>query len=121
MNLTAGETLLRGDVFSIANVNFVNPMSRRIVGPASAAGTMQFVVTADLTAAGGGADVVNFEPAIVGPGGVLPSSPYSQYQNVDALPVVNATVTLFPEPRLRKARLAAKLSHSIVTQLRWWA
>ncbi len=97
VNLTAGETLNIGDVFSIANVNFVNPMSRRTQGPASSAGTMQFTVTSPITsAAGGGADVVNFEPAIVGPGGVLAASPYSQYQNVDALPVVGANITLFP-------------------------
>ena len=98
MNVTlgVGETLNIGDVFSIANVNFVNPMSRRVQGPASAYGTMQFVITAPLTAVGSGNDVINFEPAIVGPGGVLPSSPYSQYQNVDALPVVGATMTLFP-------------------------
>lgn len=98
VNAGAGETLVVGDVFSIANVNFVNPMSRRIQGPASTLGTMQFVVTQPITFVGGGnaADVINFQPAIVGPGGVLASSPYSQYQNVDALPVVGANLTLFP-------------------------
>jgi hypothetical protein len=98
VNAGAGETLNVGDVFSIANVNFVNPMSRRTQGPASSAGTMQFVVTQPITFVGSGnaADVINFQPAIVGPGGVLPSSPYSQYQNVDALPVVGANITLFP-------------------------
>ena len=93
----AGETLNVGDVFSIANVNFVNPMSRRATGPASSLGTMQFTVTVPIASAvGNGTDVITFQPAIVGPGGVLPSSPYSQYQNVDAIPVANATMTLFP-------------------------
>lgn len=98
VNAGAGETLNVGDVISIANVNFVNPMTRRTVGPSSPYGTMQFVVTAPITFIGGGnaADVVQISPAIVGPGGVLPASPYSQYQNVDALPLNGATITLFP-------------------------
>jgi hypothetical protein len=96
VNLTAADVLNVGDVFSIANVNFVNPMSRRVQGPASVLGTQTFVITQPLTAAGGGVDVINFQPAIVGPGGVLASSAYSQYQNVDALPVVGATITFWP-------------------------
>ena len=94
VNAGAGETLKQGDVIAIANVNPVNPMSRRVVG----SNTMQFVVTQDITFIGGGnaADVVQINPPIIGPGGVLPSSPYSQYQNVDALPVDTATITLFP-------------------------
>jgi hypothetical protein len=82
---TAGDTFLKGDKFSIASVNAVNPMTRRIAGPAQA---QQFTVTQDLTAAGGGADVLNFLPAIFGPG--------SQYQNVDALPGALAALTLWP-------------------------
>jgi hypothetical protein len=96
VNLTAAETLNVGDVLSIAAVNFVNPMSRRTVGPSSVLGTMQFTVTAPLVAVGSGNDYVQIAPAIVGPGGVLASSPYSQYQNVDALPVDSAVITLFP-------------------------
>lgn len=80
---TAGDTYNVGDVFNIASVNNVNPVTRRSVGRLK-----QFVVTAALTCAGGGADVLNFSPAIDGPG--------SQYQNVDALPAALATITMFP-------------------------
>jgi P22 coat protein - gene protein 5 len=84
VNLTAGETLLVGDVFNIAAVNQVNPMTRTVLTPV----LKQFVVTQPLTAAGGGVDVVQFQPPIYGPG--------SQYQNVDALPVVGAVMILYP-------------------------
>ena len=80
---TAGDTFKKGDVFSIANVNAVNPVSRRIVG----SGVKNFVIQQDLTAAGGGVDVINFSPPIVGPG---------QYQNVDVLPANSAALTLWP-------------------------
>ena len=64
VNLTAGETLLVGDVFNIAAVNQVNPMTRTVLTPV----LKQFVVTQPLTAAGGGVDVVQFQPPIYGPG-----------------------------------------------------
>jgi len=82
---TAGDTFNVGDKFSIANVNFVNPMTRRSPGPLA---VETFTVTQALTAAGGGADTLNFLPAIYGPG--------SQYQNVDALPANSAALTLWP-------------------------
>jgi len=84
---TAGDTLNQGDKFSIANVNFVNPRSRRIPGPKQA---QTFTVTQNFVGVGGGsaADIVSFLPAIYGPG--------SQYQNVDALPVGAAALTLWP-------------------------
>jgi hypothetical protein len=82
---TAGDTFKTGDKFAVAAVNGVNPMTRRIAGKAT---LMQFTVTQDLTAAGGGVDVVNFLPAIYGPN--------SQYQNVDALPANAAALTLWP-------------------------
>jgi hypothetical protein len=82
---TAADTFNVGDKFSIANVNAVNPMTRRIAGKATA---QQYTITQALTAAGGGADVINFLPAIYGPG--------SQYQNVDALPANAAALTLWP-------------------------
>ena len=82
---TAGDTFNVGDKFSILNVNQVNPMTRRIPGKKAA---KQFVVTQALTAAGGGVDVINILPAIYGPG--------SQYQNVDALAVDGAAMTLWP-------------------------
>ena len=82
---TAGDTFNVGDKFSIANVNLVNPMTRRIPGKAA---NKVFTVTQALTAAGGGADVLNFMPPIYGP--------TSQYQNVDALPANSAALTLWP-------------------------
>jgi hypothetical protein len=85
LTFTAGDTVFQGDKFSIANVNQVNPMSRRIVGPAKA---KVFTCTQALAAVGGGTDVLNFLPAIYGPG--------SQYQNVDSLPANSAALTLWP-------------------------
>lgn len=82
---TAGDTFKVGDKFSIANVNQVNPRTRRIPGKTQ---VKHFTITQDLTAAGGGVDVINFLPAIYGPG--------SQYQNVDALPANSAALTLWP-------------------------
>ena len=81
---TAGDVYNVGDVFSIANVNQVNPMTRRYVSLVP----KQFVVTAPLVGTGGGSDALQIAPAIFGPG--------SQYQNVDALPAGSALMTLFP-------------------------
>jgi hypothetical protein len=85
VNATAGDTYNVGDKFSIANVNLVNPRTRRSPGPLTA---QTFTITQALVAVGGGVDVIQFLPAIYGPG--------SQYQNVDNLPVNNALMTLFP-------------------------
>lgn len=84
---TAGDTLNQGDKFSVANVNFVNPRTRRIPGPKT---PQTFTVTQNFVGVGGGnaADAVSILPAIYGPG--------SQYQNVDALPVGGAALTLWP-------------------------
>jgi hypothetical protein len=81
---TAADTFKQGDRISIANVNPVNPRTRRRVG--SSART--FCVAQDLTAAGGGVDVLQLTESIYGPG--------SQYQNVDALPANGAALTLWP-------------------------
>ena len=85
INATAGDTFNVGDVISIASVKAVNPSTRRVIDSVNNA---QFVITQALTAAGGGADVIQISPSIFGPG--------SQYQNVDALPVDAAVITLFP-------------------------
>ena len=85
VNATAGDTLKQGDKISIANVNLVNPRSRRIPGPAQ---VQTFTVGQDITFVGGGADVIPILPAIYGAG--------SQYQNVDNLPVGGAALTLWP-------------------------
>ena len=84
INATASDTFKAGDVFSMANVLPVNPMTRRTFGTTA----KTFTVLADLTAAGGGVDVLQISPAIFGPG--------SQYQNVNALPANAAALTLFP-------------------------
>ena len=84
VNLTLGETLNVGDVFQFDTVNQVNPMTRQALSNVK----KTFVVTQPLVAAGGGVDVITFYPPIFGPG--------SQYQNVDALPAINDTMTLFP-------------------------
>jgi hypothetical protein len=85
---TNGDTLKQGDKFSIANVNFVNPRSRRIPGPPT---PQTFTVTQDFTLTGGN-DTITILPAIYPPG---PNGP-SQYQNVDAAPADGAALTLFP-------------------------
>lgn len=85
INATAGDTFNVGDVFSIASVKAVNPVTRRVIDNANNA---QFVITQALTAAGGGADTIQISPSIFGPG--------SQYQNVDALAADTAALTLFP-------------------------
>lgn len=82
---TAGDTFNQGDKISIANVNAVNPRTRRSAGPLTA---QTFTITQNLVAVGGGVDVINFLPAIYGPG--------TQYQNVDNLPAAGAALTLFP-------------------------
>jgi len=81
---TNGDTINQGDKFSIANVNMVNPRTRRIPGPKTA---QTFTATANFTLTGGN-DTITVLPAIFGPG--------SQYQNVDALPANGAALTLFP-------------------------
>ena len=81
---TTGDTFKKGDKFSIANVNFVNPNSLQM--PAGAQ-VRHFVVTADVTGAASAATLPIY-PAIVGPG--------SPYQNVDALPANTAALTLMP-------------------------
>ena len=85
VNATAGDTFKQGDKISFLNVNLVNPMTRRIPGKAA---NKVFTITSPLTAVGGGTDVLNIMPPIFGPG--------SQYQNVDALPVDTAALTLWP-------------------------
>ena len=81
---TSGDTLKKGDKISIANVNAVNPQTRRVAGPATA---KRFTVTADFTLTSG-PDTITILPAIYGP--------ESQYQNVDALNTNGAALTFWP-------------------------
>lgn len=82
---TAGDTFLVGDVIGIGSVYNANPRTRRRTNSTN---TKTIVITQNLTAAGGGADVINFLPPLYGPG--------SPYQNCTALPANGATLTLFP-------------------------
>ncbi len=83
VDCTTGDTFNVGDVFSIANVNQVNPMTREVLTTVA----KQFVITQATTGASSLA-TLQISPTIYGPG--------SQYQNVDALPVSGAALTLFP-------------------------
>jgi len=98
VNLTVSDQINAGDVISIANVNQVNPRTRRTLSTTA----KQFVVLQPLTALGSGnaADFLIISPAIFGPG--------SQYQNVDALPVNGATITLWPGTPSPNAKTSAQ-------------
>ena len=80
---TNTQTLKQGDKFSIANVNAVNPRTRR----AGTMGAQQFTVLSTVTLTGG-TDTITVLPAIYGPG--------SQYQNVDAPNADGAALTIWP-------------------------
>ncbi len=83
---TAGDTFLIGDVVGLPSTSFnANPRTRRRTNSAN---VKTVCITANLAAAGGGADVINFTPALYGPG--------SPYQNVTALPSNGGALTLFP-------------------------
>jgi hypothetical protein len=86
---TSTQTIKKGDKFAIANVNAVNPVTRRVIPLANGAGSslQTFTVLADVTL-DGSADSIQIAPAIYGPG--------SQYQNVDALPADSAAFTFWP-------------------------
>ena len=81
INCTSGDTFLQGDVFNIGAVNNANPSTRRSTNVLK-----QFVVTQAITATASTV-TLNISPSINGPG---------QYQNVDALPLDAALLTLFP-------------------------
>ncbi len=83
LTCTTGDTFKAGDKFSIASVLPVHPQTRRTFGTSA----KQFTITADVTGASSTA-TISFTPPMYGPG--------SQYQNVDALPVASAALTLWP-------------------------
>lgn len=72
--------LRKGDVFTIAGVNAVNPETKQDLGR-----LMQFVVTADTSSDGSGNATVVISPAIVAGGA---------FQNVTARPADNAAITV---------------------------
>ena len=77
-NLTAGHTIKRGEVFTIANVNAVNPRSKVDLGY-----LQKFVVTEDVTATDGTAALTIANPIITS----------GAYQTVTAAPVSGAAIT----------------------------
>jgi hypothetical protein len=78
--LGASGTIRAGEVFTVANVFSVNPQTRESTGS-----LQQFVVTADVTASGGGAATVSVSPAIFTAANALAT--------VDAFPANSAAVT----------------------------
>ncbi len=85
VNLTAGDTITAGTKIGIGNCYPTNPMTRESIGTSR---TFTVTVTQDLTAAGGGADVLQIQPTIYGP--------LSPFQNISALPADTATLTVMP-------------------------
>ncbi len=90
LNCTSGDTFLKGDVINIAAVYAVNPGTRRSTGVLK-----QMVVTANTTATGSTVTVPIQICGWAGSAGIVgPNN--AQYQNVDALPLNTALVTLMP-------------------------
>lgn len=79
--LTAGHTIAAGEVFTIANVFEVNPVTKETLPILK-----NFVVTTAATADGGGAAAITIYPAIITSG---------PYQTVNAAPADNAAITWF--------------------------
>jgi hypothetical protein len=74
---SGSSTVVKGDVFTLAGVNHVNPQSRQSTGT-----LQQFVVTANTTSSGG-AMTIPIDPAI---------KTTTAFQTVDALPADNAAL-----------------------------
>lgn len=78
---TASSAILKkGDVFTIANVFWVNPASKQTTTILA-----QFVVNADISSSGAGAATLNISPAMILTG---------PYQNISASPADNAAITV---------------------------
>jgi hypothetical protein len=84
---TTGDTFNQGDVINIGSVNEVNPQTLRSTGTLK-----QFVIAQATVGVSSAATLQLVTPdslgAVIGPG--------SPYQNVDALPLSGAALTLFP-------------------------
>ena len=77
---SAANRLKAGDVFTIANVNSVNPVTKQSTGA-----LMQFVVTADVSSDGSGNLTATVSPALISGG---------PFQNISAAPADNAALTI---------------------------
>jgi hypothetical protein len=91
LNCTSGDTFKTGNVIGVDAVYKVNPMTRRVTNrsttatwviPPAADGTDQSITATGTTV------TIPITPVIYGPD--------SPYQNVSALPLANAAVTLYP-------------------------
>jgi P22 coat protein - gene protein 5 len=80
---TTGDTFKKGDVVNIAGMNEVNLYTRR-----QAQVKLRELSLQTTTVGVGGTATLTFTPPLFGPG--------SPYQNVDALPIAGAALTLFP-------------------------
>jgi hypothetical protein len=89
----AASRLKKGDVFTIAGVNAVNPITKQLTGS-----LQQFVVTADLSSDGSGNATIAISPSIVtsGPTQTVSGSPADNA----ALTVVGAASTVTPQNML---------------------
>lgn len=74
--------LKQGDIFTIAGVNGVNPVTKQSTGQ-----LQQFVVTADFSSSAGGAGTISISPPIL-------DSTSGSLQTVTALPADNAALTV---------------------------
>ena len=83
--LTAGTSINAGDVFTIQNVNGVNPRSRNNLGY-----VQQFTVVSAVTADGAGKATVTISPPIMSDS----TGASAAYQTVNAAPIDGATITL---------------------------
>lgn len=84
LTVTTGDTFKKGDIISIAAVKPVNPMTRRTYGSTN----KTFVIVSENATITGTSATISISPAIYGP--------LSPNQNVDALPLAGADLTLFP-------------------------
>jgi hypothetical protein len=82
---TTGDTVKKGDVVNVAAVNEVNLMTRRT--GSGAVKLRELSIQADAVGVAS-LMTITFTPPLYGPG--------SPYQNVDALPIAAAALTLFP-------------------------
>jgi hypothetical protein len=83
LTVTSGDTFKKGNKFSIASTEAANPQTRRGTGSPK----LFTILSADQTISGTSA-TITISPGIFGPG--------SPYQNVVALPLASAALTLFP-------------------------
>jgi len=84
----AANRLKKGDIFTIANTNAVNPVSLASTGK-----PRQFTVTADVNSAADGTATIPIYPPIIGP-----ATPANPRQTVAVLPVATAPLTLLMTP-----------------------